>query len=330
MSDAPSEDTEVYNFTVTDDASGRRLDVYLAEHCADISRTRIKDLIKQGEVLVNDKTCSNPSHKLKADDALSVIIPEPADYHLTGENIPLDILFEDDDLLVINKSADMVVHPGAGNWSGTLVHALLHHCGDSLSGISGVLRPGIVHRLDKGTSGVMLAVKTDQAHRGLSQQLADRSLSRTYLALVLGIPVPPKGIIDAPIGRHPRQRLKMSVRPDGKHAVTHYHVIDRYHDEIALVECKLESGRTHQIRVHMAHHGYELLRDPLYGSQSTKILGALRRMGMADDLQEEVMQFNRQTLHAAHIRFIHPVSGEELSFDAPIPDDMQALLKVLK
>ena len=246
------------------------------------------------------------------------------------ENIPLDIVFEDEHLIVINKQAGLVVHPGAGNYSGTLVNALLYHCADTLSGIGGVMRPGIVHRLDKDTSGVMLAAKTDQAHKGLAAQLEDRSLSRIYKALVLGVPQPRKGSVDQPLARDHRNRLKMAVNNShGKTAKTHYQVERDFKGVLSLLECKLESGRTHQIRVHMGYAGYPLIGDPLYGPQPTAVRAALKRGGYEPETIEEVMAFPRQALHAAAISFIHPASGEEMAFEAPMPEDFAGLIGLL-
>ncbi|MCB0375415.1 MAG: RluA family pseudouridine synthase, partial [Sinomicrobium sp.] len=230
-----------------------------------------------------------------------------------------------------NKPVGLVVHPGAGNHTGTLVNALLYHCGDNLSGIGGVLRPGIVHRLDKDTTGLMVAAKNDRAHQGLSDQLADRSLSRKYKALVLGNPMPLKGVIDQPIGRHPSNRLKMDVNArNGREARTHYHVQASYNDEFAFVECTLESGRTHQIRVHMNWLKHPLIGDPLYGPQPTAVTAALKR-GKFDDstVIEAVTGFSRPALHAFALSFIHPATGEAMDFEQELPEDMSKLLVLL-
>lgn len=313
---------------------GGRLDKVLAALVDDLSRARIQGLIDDGAVSVNGTVMRTSSFKVKAGDDIDVIVPPPVEAEPQAENIPLDIVYEDDDLLVINKAAGMVVHPGAGNWSGTLVNALLHHCKDSLSGIGGVARPGIVHRLDKDTSGLMIVAKNDAAHKGLSEQLADRSLSRTYQAFVWRVPNIVKDKVDAPIGRHPTHRLKMAVRPakaaGAREAVTHYLRTESFGDTIALVQCDLETGRTHQIRVHMQHIGHPLLGDPLYGLPQQEQLALLKKAGVEGDEAATVAGFPRQALHAAQIRFIHPVSDAEMSFSAPMPEDLQTLFHCLK
>jgi 23S rRNA pseudouridine1911/1915/1917 synthase len=245
--------------------------------------------------------------------AITVDVPPAAPALPVPQTIPLDIVYEDEFLLVIDKPAGLVVHPGAGNEDGTLVNALLAHCGEQLSGIGGVRRPGIVHRLDKDTSGLMVAAKTDAAHRGLSAQLSDRSLSRTYRAIVWGKPVPPAGRIDAPIGRSPNNRRKMAVlRNGGRDAVTLYSTVTQVGAKASLIECKLMTGRTHQIRVHMAHLGHPLVGDPLYG----------RARGDGSALA----RFPRQALHATAIAFVHPIDGREMSFTSTPPADFRALL----
>lgn len=257
-------------------------------------------------------------------------MPEPKAAIPRAENIPLDILYEDEELLVINKAAGMVVHPGAGNHEGTLVNALLYYCKGSLSGIGGVERPGIVHRLDKDTSGLMLAAKTDRAHQSLSNQLAERTLSRVYQAIVLGVPMPLKGKIDKPIGRSSSNRLKMSVKGrSSKDAVTFYKLLQDIKGVFALVECKLETGRTHQIRVHMQSIGYPLIGDPLYGPQANILNSKLSKFFDHIESKEDILYFSRQALHAGHISFVHPVSEEVMKFDCKMPDDMDKLLKTL-
>jgi len=313
---------------------GGRLDKVLAALIDDLSRARLQGLIDDGAVSVNGAVVRTSSCKVKAGDDIDVIVPPPVDAQPQAENIPLDIVYEDDDLLVINKAAGMVVHPGAGNWSGTLVNALLHHCKDSLSGIGGVARPGIVHRLDKDTSGLMIVAKNDAAHKGLSAQLSDRSLSRSYLAFVWRVPIIVKDKVDAPVGRHQANRLKMAVRPAGaqgvRTAVTHYRREDSFANTVALVRCDLETGRTHQIRVHMQHIGHPLLGDPLYGLPAQEQRALLKKAGAEDNVLTAVLDYPRQALHAAHIRFIHPVLGEEMGFFAPLPDDLQTLFHYLK
>lgn len=315
---------------VQEEQAGQRLDKALSALVSDLSRSRLQALIGAGCVAVNGAVCTNNSGAVRAGDEVRVEVPLPAPSIPQAENIKLDIVFEDSDLIVINKAAGMVVHPGAGNFSGTLVNALLYHCGDELSGIGGVARPGIVHRLDKETSGLMVAAKSDRAHQGLAAQLADRSLSRIYKALVLGVPVPRKSVIDQPIGRDPRNRLKMAVNNrNGRAARTHYIVLEGYGAACALVECALESGRTHQIRVHMSFLKHPLIGDPLYGPQPTALVAALKKEGHEVDIIDHICGFSRQALHAEKLSFIHPVTGEGMSFTADVPDDLSNLLKLL-
>jgi 23S rRNA pseudouridine1911/1915/1917 synthase len=307
-----------------------RLDKVLSELCGDLSRTRLKNLIDDGHVRVNGSVCDKPSFKVKMNDTLEVDVPAPVAATPSAEDIKLDVIYEDSDMLVINKPVGMVVHPGAGNFTGTLVNALLHRNADDLSGIGGVLRPGIVHRLDKDTSGLMVAAKNDIAHRGLASQLEDRSLSRTYKAFVMGVPFPSKGMVEQPLGRHPASRLKMAIRrKGGKDAKTYYNVVEKFGTEFSLVECKLETGRTHQIRVHMESIKHPLIGDVLYGPPASALKAALKRGDYELEEAQKVMDFPRQALHAAAITFIHPVSGEEMSFEAPLPSDLSNLLKIL-
>lgn len=313
-----------------------RLDKMLADLVAEmqegLSRSRLKNLILEGRVLLNDRKCPDPSHIIVEGDRIELIVPAPTDATPEPENIPLDIVYEDEDLLVINKQAGLVVHPGAGNYTGTLVNALLYHCGDSLSGIGGVKRPGIVHRLDKDTTGLMMVAKSDRAHQGLAAQLSDRSLSRIYTALVWKMPTPIKGSIDVPIGRHQANRLKMSVRSHrmGREAVTHYLRGQTFHDVVSEVTCQLETGRTHQIRVHMQHLGHPLLGDTTYGLPVQEQRALLNRGGYDEEVRDQILTFPRQALHAGEIHFIHPVTDEEMSFEAPMPSDLAELLKLLK
>ncbi len=322
---------ETLRFEISETHNGVRIDKAVSELSEDLSRARVQALIADGQVRLNGLICDSASKKLSAGSVVELTIPPPTESDPQPEDIPLDVLYEDEDLIVINKPAGLVVHPGAGNWSGTLVNALLHHCGGSLSGIGGVVRPGIVHRLDKDTSGVMIAAKNDKAHQGLAAQLEDRSLSRIYKALVLKVPVPPKGTIDLPLGRHPGQRTKMAVRRrDGKAAKTHYHVKENYRDACALVECRLESGRTHQIRVHMEAIKHPIIGDPLYGPQPTAVTAALKKAGYEAPDIEKALDFPRQALHAQFLSFVHPLSDENMSFEAPYPDDFSNLLKLLE
>ena len=244
-------------------------------------------------------------------------MPDPTPAHNAAQAIPLAVAYEDEHLIVVDKQAGLVVHPAAGNLDGTLVNALLHHCGGSLSGIGGVARPGIVHRIDKGTSGLMVAAKTDRAHEGLARQFHDHSIDRRYRAIVGGIPAPAAGIVDAPLARSPANRKKVAIVPGGKRAVTHYAVRERLRDA-ALVECRLETGRTHQVRVHMASIGHALLGDPVYG----------RTKGYQKVLLD-TLGFRRQALHAARLGFIHPVTSIALAFESPMPADMQELFSQL-
>ncbi len=323
-------DLQVLHFVVTDAQTGLRLDKALAQLSPDFSRSRLQGLIQGGALLLNGLPCSDTSRKVAKGHVIELTIPPLEAAEPEPENIPLDIVYEDEDLLVINKQTGLVVHPGAGNHSGTLVNALLYHCGEDLSGIGGVMRPGIVHRLDKETTGLMVVAKHDKVHQGLAAQLEDRSLSRVYEALVLQVPTPPKGVIDMAIGRDARNRLKMAVKPrGGKEARTHYLVKQSYKDMFSLVECKLESGRTHQIRVHMQAIKHPLIGDPLYGPQDTAVRGAMKRAGYEPELAQKLIDFPRQALHAKAISFIHPISRKTLNFDAPSPDDFSKLLKLL-
>lgn len=324
---------------VADESASGRLDAWLTVELGDtFSRSRVQALLKQGMVQVNGQVENGAKRKVKPGDAVSITLPEPEDPEPQGEDIPLDILYEDDDLIVIMKPAGLVVHPGAGNWTGTLVNALIHHCGDSLSGIGGVKRPGIVHRLDKETSGVMVVAKNDVAHRHLAAQFADHGrtgpLERAYLALVWGRPKQLKGTIDAPLGRS-SSRTKRAVKSldseDAREAITHYEVVERFGEQAdgsalaSLVECRLETGRTHQIRVHMAHTGHPLVGDPEYGTafktKANKLPAEMRTV---------VDGFRRQALHAFLLQIEHPATGEVMRFDAPLPADMVELIEALR
>lgn len=323
-------------------AAHKRLDKMLAKALEDeLSRARIQSLIKEGHLTLNAQICDNPSVKIKAGDHINLTIPKAKAATPQPENIPLDIVYEDEDLIVINKPAGLTVHPGAGNWSGTLVNALLHHCADSLSGIGGVERPGIVHRLDKETSGLMVVAKHDKAHNHLAAQLKDRSLSRQYLALTFKVPTPPKGEISGIIGRDPKNRLKMATKlarthdphqqpPKGwRTARTFYHVQEKWGQALAAVQCHLESGRTHQIRVHMQAFGYPLIGDPLYGVPQNAIISALKKADAPAELIDHITSFPRQALHAQKISFLHPGSGQLISLEASLPPDLEALLAAL-
>ncbi|AKH42509.1 23S rRNA pseudouridine1911/1915/1917 synthase [Altererythrobacter atlanticus] len=294
-----------------------RLDKALAE-ASGLSRERVKALIAEGKVTLGGKAATSGSAKAAAGAAFEIHLPPPTDPQALPQDIPIPILYEDDHLVVVDKPAGMVVHPAAGNPDGTLVNALLHHCAGGLSGIGGVARPGIVHRIDKDTSGLLVVAKSDAAHEGLARQFADHSLERAYLAVVNGQPLPPQGTIETLIGRSDANRKKMAVLPKessrGKRAVTHYKTI-RNMGGCSLVECRLETGRTHQVRVHMSSIGYALLGDPVYGRANSQIRPVLQRLG-----------FSRQALHAAILGFTHPVSGETLRFVSELPPDMASLI----
>jgi 23S rRNA pseudouridine1911/1915/1917 synthase len=324
-------------FVIEDAQAGERLDRALAMLLPDYSRTRLKALLLEGAVKVNDVALDNPKHKTRLGDRISLILPEAKPPEPLPELIALDIRYEDDHLIVLNKPAGLVVHPASGHETGTLVNALIAHCGDSLSGIGGVKRPGIVHRLDKDTTGLLVVAKNDRAHRGLAAQFADHGrsgpLERAYQALVWNVPERRQGTIHTALGRSSKSRERMAVvsehRPDAREAITHYTVEEKFLDASAtpiasLVTCRLETGRTHQIRVHMAHIGHPLLGDTLYG------MGFKTKTSrLTESVAEAVLAFPRQALHAAVLGFEHPVTREEMLFESEIPEDMQALLAVL-
>jgi 23S rRNA pseudouridine1911/1915/1917 synthase len=309
------------NFRVTLDRAlaGERLDRALSTALPELSRERIKALILGGQITAEAGGKIAPSQKVAGGEAFSVEIPAPAPSKAEAQAIALNVVYEDADLIVVDKPAGLVVHPAAGNPDRTLVNALLHHCAGQLSGIGGVARPGIVHRIDKDTSGLIVAAKTDSAHEGLARQFAAHTIGRRYAAVVNGRPVPPAGRIEGPVERSPRNRKKMHVAVPGrgKHAVTHYTTLKMLRDA-ALVECRLETGRTHQVRVHMASIGHSLLGDPLYG----------RTRATHRDLLKQ-LNFNRQALHANRLEFIHPRTQEKLAFESPLPSDMQELISAL-
>ncbi|MBL8676099.1 MAG: RluA family pseudouridine synthase [Alphaproteobacteria bacterium] len=313
-----------FTYRVEKDAQFLRLDKFLAEKSFNLSRTRIKDLIQKGFVLINDQVTSDVALKVKEGQVIQIIIPPLIDSIPAPENIPLDILYEDDDLIVINKSAGLVVHPAPGNPKGTLVNALLNHCRTSLSGINGVRRPGIVHRLDKETSGLMVAAKNDSAHQSLAHQLATREMSRIYQAIVWGVLRPLEGNIEGSIGRDPHRRQRMALHEKGKFARTHYKTLEIFGRIASLVECRLDTGRTHQIRVHMASKGHSLLGDPLYGKRPRAIPVLLKE---TLDIQ---WPKKRQALHAKELSFIHPTTQEKLTFSTNLPQDIRNLLDVLQ
>ena len=286
--------------------NGTRLDVFVSS-VVDISRSRAAKLMEDGKVTVNGVALSKNT-KLKIGDEITVIIPEPESYDVSPENIPLDIVFEDADLLVVNKPKGMVVHPAAGNYSGTLVNALMYHCADSLSGINGVMRPGIVHRIDKNSSGLLIVAKNDYSHLGLAEQIKEHSFTREYEAVVYGKFKNERGTVDAPIARHPKERKQMAIVLSGRNAVTHYSVIEEFKDFTHL-RLKLETGRTHQIRVHMAHIGHPVAGDDVYGPK--KVITSL----------------SGQCLHAKKIGFVHPRTNEYIEFDSELPEYFEAFLK---
>jgi 23S rRNA pseudouridine1911/1915/1917 synthase len=300
---------ESFEFKVDEDSVGARLDVFIASKFEDKTRSYIQGIIEGETVSVNGK-CRKSNYKLKLADAVTLCIPEAVELNIKAEEIPLDVLYEDSDVIVINKPQDMVVHPAPGNYSGTLVNALLNHCSD-LSGINGIIRPGIVHRIDKDTSGALIVAKNDNAHNSLAKQFKEHTITRSYLALVEGIIKTDEGTIDQPIGRHPKDRIKMGVVESGKKAVTHYKVIERFTSH-TLVECNLETGRTHQIRVHMAKIGHPLVGDLIYG------------------YKKQNFNLKGQVLHAKRLGFIHPSTNEYMEFVSPLPAYFEKLLIKLK
>lgn len=329
--DQDDDGSDVQAWSVPEAMDGFRLDKALAMLCPEYSRSRLKLLIDSGDVFVDGMPRDQASLRVTAGQVVSFSVPAPVAAEPLPEDIPLTIVYEDDDLLVIDKQAGLVVHPGSGNWTGTLVNALLHHCGDTLSGIGGVVRPGIVHRLDKETSGLMVVAKNDAAHRGLAAQLEDRSLSRTYTALVWKVPQA-KGVVDKPIARHATQRTRMMIalREGGRAARTHYRRLSQYGAAMSLVECALETGRTHQIRVHMQSIGHPLVGDTLYGIQANAGRSLMNKSGFTPEAIAAVEGFPRQALHASAIRFLHPRDGVEMTFDSSLPADMAALLKIIE
>jgi 23S rRNA pseudouridine1911/1915/1917 synthase len=297
-----------------------RLDRALAEMLPDLSRARIQALIQEGALSVAGKIISDASSTKFDGQSFTLSIPLPRPDKAEAQDIPLNIIFEDEHLIIVNKAAGLVVHPAAGHADGTLVNALLHHCKGKLSGIGGVERPGIVHRIDRDTSGLLVIAKNDKAHEGLAKLFAAHDIERRYLAVVTGKPMPPTGTVHTQIGRSTTNRKKMAVLAEGKgkHAITHYKVLEEF-KEASLVECRLETGRTHQVRVHMAHIGHPLIGDATYNNRRKAF-----RFGPNQSY------FSRQALHATSLGFIHPITGEKLGFDSSLPDDIQELLMVLK
>ena len=298
---------------------GGRLDKALAD-ASGLSRERVKALIGEGRVTLAGRPAAQASLKVEAGTPFAIAVPAAVPAEAEAQDIPLSIVFEDAHLIVVDKPAGLVVHPAAGNLDGTLVNALLHHCRGQLSGIGGVARPGIVHRIDKDTSGLLVAAKSDRAHEGLAAQFADHSIARAYLAVAAGRPVPAAGTVTGAIARSPINRKKMAlVEPGrGKHAVTHYRTLEPLRGA-TLVECRLETGRTHQVRVHMSSIGHALLGDPVYGRTPSPIRPILQKL-----------DFSRQALHAAELGFVHPVTGDDMRFASPLPDDMRTLIDELR
>ncbi|MBO4982104.1 MAG: RluA family pseudouridine synthase [Lachnospiraceae bacterium] len=298
-----------FRFQIAEEMEEERIDKCVSLLVDSLSRSFIQKLIKEGNVLVNGSPVKG-SYRVKAEDEVAFFLPEAVEPDIRPENIPLDILYEDGDVIVVNKPKGMVVHPAAGHYSGTLVNALLYHCGKELSGINGVMRPGIVHRIDMDTTGSVIACKNDRAHNFIAQQLKEHSITRRYRAICHGVLKEDEGTIDKPVGRHPQDRKKMAVVQGGKRAVTHYRVLQRF-DRFTYIECELETGRTHQIRVHLASIGHPLLGDGVYSNQRSPF------------------RLQGQTLHAEILGFIHPTTKEYLEIEAPLPDYFQHLLAIL-
>lgn len=296
------------DYTIPQEAVGLRLDKAITLLCEDLSRNAVQQLLDSGNILVNGKSESK-KYSVKFNDLITVVLPEPKTLSVIPENIPLDIVFEDEYLLVVNKPKGMVVHPAAGNYTGTLVNALLYHCGDSLSGINGVIRPGIVHRIDKDTSGLLIVAKTDAAHKGLARQIKEHSFTREYKTVVVGNVKDDSGTIDAPIGRHPKDRKKQAITDkNSKNAITHFEVVERFNG-FTYLKVRLETGRTHQIRVHMAYRGTPVAGDVIYGNP------------------KKTYGLQGQCLHAATIGFIHPITNEYLEFTADLPEYFKDFLR---
>lgn len=305
------EEMEIVTLQVEEEGSGERLDKFVSTYDPDWSRVRVQEWISEGLVTVNGQP-KKSNYKIRAGETIEISVPPVEELQVEAENIPLDIVYEDEDVIVVNKPRGMVVHPGAGNYTGTLVNALLYHCKDSLSGIGGVARPGVVHRIDKDTSGLLMLAKNDHAHHSLVDQLKAKTVERVYVAIVHGLIPHEHGTVDAPIGRDPSNRQRMAINhKNGKDAVTHFRVKERF-KETSLIECRLETGRTHQIRVHMKYINFPLVGDPVYGPKKSTI----RFEG-------------GQALHAQVLGFEHPRTGEFMRFEAEPPADFQALLKKL-
>lgn len=298
----------IYN--IQDENKDERIDKFLSNVIENKSRSYFQGLIEEDKVTVNDKVIKS-NYKLRVGDEIKVILPEPVQLDVKAENLDLDIIYEDTDVVIINKERGIVVHPAPGNYTGTLVNGLLYHC-DDLSGINGVIRPGIVHRIDKDTSGILVIAKNDEAHNSLALQFKNHSIKREYYALVEGKFSKLVGTVDKPLGRHKKERIKRAIVEDGKRAVTHYEVLEQYDKGVSLVKCTLETGRTHQIRVHMASIGHPLVGDTLYGSKKQKI------------------NLEGQALHAKTLGFIHPTTKKYMEFDSELPEYFKSLLGILR
>lgn len=301
---------DTYTFHVQIDNVGMRIDKYISVVLPDYSRSYIQKLIKENHLTVNNKAIKS-NYKLRESDVIVIEIPEPKELDIEAENIPLDILYEDKDVILVNKPQGMVVHPAPGHYTGTLVNAIMHHCKDDLSGINGVMRPGIVHRIDKDTTGVLIICKNDHAHVSIAEQLKEHSITRKYNAIVYNNVKDDEGVINAPIGRHPVQRKQMAINPNGKEAITHYRVLERMQG-YTYVELQLETGRTHQIRVHMTSIHHPLLGDPVYGPKINRF------------------KLKGQALHARVLGFVHPTTKEYMEFEAPLPNYFTGLLDKLR
>ena len=301
-----------YNFVINDEQQSTRIDLVLSLQLQEVSRSFVQKLLEKGAVTVNGKVCDSKKYKVNNGDEIEITVPEPEELKIEAENIPLDIVYEDDDLMVVNKPRGMVVHPAVGNENGTLVNAIMYHCGDRLSSINGVIRPGIVHRIDKDTSGLLMIAKNDMAHESLSQQLAEHSITRRYEALVFNNFNEDEGTVDAPIGRDPKNRLKQAVTSqNSKHAVTHWRVLERF-GKYTLVEAKLETGRTHQIRVHMSYIKHPLVGDFVYGPS------------------KQPFSVEGQLLHAKILGFVHPRTGQYMEFERPRPEIFEETLNKIR
>lgn len=306
-----SEISEIIKYICTEENEGQRLDIAASQAAADMTRSAVQKLIENEKVLLNGEICTGKKTKVRAGDEITVHVPEPVLLKAEAEDIPLDIVYEDSDVLVVNKPRGMVVHPAAGNYNGTLVNAIMFHCGDKLSSINGVIRPGIVHRIDKDTSGLLVVAKNDSAHRSLARQLEEHSITRRYKAIVYNNIKDDEGMIDAPIGRDPGNRLRKAVVTGGKKAITNYRVLERF-GRFTLIEAILQTGRTHQIRVHMSYIKHPLLGDELYGPKKNQF------------------GIHGQLLHAGVLGFIHPSTGEYMEFESPLPDVFEDVLEKLR